>query len=152
MVFRKATIEDLGSIVDMLADDVLGQTRENNQIPLPLQYVKAFEKIIVDPNQELIVAENDDHAIVGTLQITFIQYLTYKGGIRAQVEAVRVRKDFRDRGIGRELINWVIRRAKERKAHVIQLTTDKKRPDALEFYKEIGFQASHEGMKLHLNI
>ncbi|WP_371743286.1 hypothetical protein [Pseudozobellia sp. WGM2] len=29
------------------------------------------------------------------------------------------------------------------------MTTDKKRPEALEFYKQLGFMASHEGMKLH---
>jgi len=47
------------------------------------------------------------------------------------------------------MFTWAIERAKERKAHLIQLTTDKKRPDALRFYEKLGFQATHEGMKLH---
>jgi hypothetical protein len=38
---------------------------------------------------------------------------------------------------------------KERNAHVLQLTTNKKRPDAIRFYEAIGFKASHEGMKMH---
>ena len=47
------------------------------------------------------------------------------------------------------MFNWAIQRAKDRKAHLIQLTTDKKREDALRFYEKLGFKASHEGMKLH---
>lgn len=49
------------------------------------------------------------------------------------------------------MLEWAIQKAKVEGCHVIQLTPDKKRPDALEFYKKLGFTASHEGMKLHLN-
>ena len=45
-----------------------------------------------------------------------------------------------------------IARAKERNCHVVQLTTDKTRPAAKAFYETLGFQATHEGMKLHLKI
>ncbi|MEN8143731.1 MAG: GNAT family N-acetyltransferase, partial [Gemmatimonadota bacterium] len=33
----------------------------------------------------------------------------------------------------------------------IQLTTDRRRPDALRFYLELGFKATHEGLKLHFD-
>lgn len=151
MTFRKATKEDVMAIVKMIADDELGKTRENFQIPLPKEYYRAFENITHDNNQELIVIENNDSDIIGTLQLSFIQYLTYQGGIRAQIEAVRIRKDQRGTGLGTIMFKWAIERAKERKAHVLQLTTDKKRPQALSFYKKLGFKDSHEGMKLHFN-
>jgi GNAT superfamily N-acetyltransferase len=92
---------------------------------------------------------NDHKEIVGTLQLTFIPYLTYRGGIRAQIEAVRVREDMRGKGLGEQLFRWAIDRARERGVHLVQLTTDKRRPDALRFYEKLGFKASHEGMKLH---
>ena len=41
-----------------------------------------------------------DKEIIGTLQLSFIQYLTYQGGIRAQIEAVRIRSDQRGQGLG----------------------------------------------------
>lgn len=151
MIFRKATQKDLQIIVKMIADDALGKTRENYQTPLPDQYSKAFENINVDPNQELIVVENSENEIIGTLQLTFIQYLTYQGGIRAQIEAVRIRKDQRGQGIGQKMFEWAINRAQEKGAHVLQLTTDKKRPEAIKFYEKLGFKASHEGMKLHFD-
>ncbi|WMX12351.1 GNAT family N-acetyltransferase [Aureispira sp. CCB-E] len=149
MKFRQATKNDLSQIVAMIADDKLGKTRENFQIPLPTEYLNAFENITADHNQELIVVEAENSEIIGTLQLSFIQYLTYRGGIRAQIEAVRIRKDKRGLGIGKIMFEWAINRAKKRKTHLLQLTTDKKRPQALKFYKELGFEPSHEGMKMH---
>ena len=149
MKFRKATTDDVTKIVEMIADDELGKTREQYQIPLPTEYYVAFENIDADPNQELIVLEDENSEIIGTLQMSFIQYLTYRGGIRAQIEAVRIRKDKRGAGIGKTMFEWAIARAKERNAHLLQLTTDKKRPKAIKFYEDLGFKASHEGMKIH---
>ena len=151
MKFRKTTKNDLQAIIHMIADDEFGRKRENYKVPLPSKYIKAFENIISDSNQELIVVENVDAEIIGTFQLIFIQYLTYQGGIRAQLEGVRIRKDQRGLGIGNHMIHWAIKRAKERNAHVLQLTTDKQRPKAIKFYEDCGFVASHQGMKIHLD-
>ena len=150
MIFRKATANDITKIVEMLVEDELGKTREVFQYPLPSEYRDAFKNIDKDPNQELIVVESDSAEIIETMQLSFIQYLTYRGGLRAQIEAVRIRKDKRGIGIGRMIFKWAENRAKERNAHLLQLTTDKKRPDSIEFYTKIGFKATHEGMKLQL--
>ena len=87
---------------------------------------------------------------VATFHLTFIQYLTHQGGLRAQIEAVRTNSNFRGQGIGKKVFEYVISRAKEKGCILIQLTTDKKRPDALRFYEEIGFVATHEGMKFKI--
>ncbi len=150
MHFRKATKKDISDVVKMLADDDLGAKREKYSNPLPQAYIDAFEAIDSDPNQELIVVENDDQEILGTFQLSFLQYLTYQGGVRAQIEAVRIRKDQRGKGIGKQMFEWAINRAQQKGAHVLQLTTNKKRPKAIQFYKNLGFVDSHEGMKLHL--
>lgn len=149
MNFRKATENDISSIVEMMVDDVLGKKRENFQNPLPIEYLKAFRQIDSDENQELIVVENESFEIIGTFQLSFIQYLNYCGGLRAQIESVIIRKDKRGRGIGKNMFVWAINRAKEKNAHLLQLTTDKKRPRALKFYEDLGFIATHEGMKMH---
>jgi L-amino acid N-acyltransferase YncA len=85
--FRQATREDLPEIVRMLADDFLGATRERYENPLLESYVKAFEEIEADKNNELIVAEKNGE-IVGTLQITFTPSISFQGGKRATVESV----------------------------------------------------------------
>lgn len=149
MNFRKATEKDLPSIVAMMADDMLGKERENFQTPLPIEYINAFNKINADENQELIVLENEDFEILGTLQLTFIQYLNYCGGIRAQIESVMIRKDKRGLGLGKNMFEWAINRAIEKDAGILQLTSDKQRPRAIKFYEDLGFKATHEGMKMH---
>lgn len=149
MTIRKAKRNDVIEIVRMLANDKLGKTREAFSVPLPEVYYDAFDKIVSDENQELMVVVGENNEIIGTLQLSFIQYLTYRGGIRAQIEAVRIREDQRGKGLGEKLFNWAIERAQEKGAHLLQLTTDKKRPDALRFYEKLGFKASHDGMKLH---
>lgn len=149
VTFRSAIREDLDAIVRMLADDPLGATRETRSSPLLPSYYSAFEAIRADPNNELAVACLDAE-VVGVLQITFIPYLTYRGGWRALVEGVRVNAAVRGQGVGRALLECAISRARERGCHVVQLTTDKSRPEAKAFYESLSFQATHEGMKLHL--
>ncbi len=149
MKFRKATKNDISAIVAMMADDMLGKNREKFEDPLPQAYIQAFKKIDADENQELIVIESEDSEVIGTLQLTFIQYMNYCGGIRAQIESVIIRKDKRGLGIGKTMFEWAINRAKEKNAFMLQLTSDKQRPRAIKFYEDLGFKATHEGMKMH---
>ena len=126
----------------------MGCTREKCIAPLPQTYYAAFTKIDVDQNSLLIVAELAGK-IVGTLQLTFIVYLTYQGGKRALIEGVRVDAAKRGLGVGAAMLNWAIQKSKEEECHMVQLTTDKRRKEALAFYQQLGFVASHEGMKLY---
>ena len=147
--FRDATAADLPTIVAMLADDALGRTRESADEPLPSSYYETFAAIERDPNNTLIVACEDDE-VVGALQLSFMPSISYRGSWRATIENVRTSNARRGQGIGRALVEHAIERARERQCRIVQLTTDKRRTDALRFYERLGFRASHEGMKLHL--
>ncbi|MBB6126847.1 GNAT family N-acetyltransferase [Mucilaginibacter lappiensis] len=149
LTFRLATKDDLPEIVAMLADDTLGMGREKAGEHISDKYVRAFEKIQTDPNQELTIVEMNGEK-VATFQMSFIQYLTYEGGLRAQIEAVRTHSKYRGQGIGTRVFEYAINRAKEKGCHLVQLTSDKKRLDAIRFYESLGFVASHEGMKIKL--
>jgi GNAT superfamily N-acetyltransferase len=149
MKIRKATDKDIAAIIELIADDELGKEREQFKDPLPEVYFEAFKEIDADKNQELLVVEDEHFEVIGTFQLSFIQYLNYCGGLRAQIEVVQVRKDKRGIGVGKKMIKWAIERSKEKNAFLLQLTSDKKRPKAIKFYESLGFVASHEGMKLH---
>ncbi len=148
--FRRATRADLAAIVRLLADDPLGASRERPEDPLPESYGSAFEAIDRDPNNELVVASGGAGEVLAVLQLTFIPYLTHQGCWRAMIEGVRVDSRLRGQGVGRFLFLWAIERARERGCGIVQLTTNKARPDALRFYQQLGFVASHEGLKLNL--
>jgi len=149
LTFRRARKEDLLDIVRMLSDDTLGAGREMFSEILSDNYIKAFDIISADQNQELTIVEMND-VKVATFHLTFIQYLTHHGGLRAQIEAVRTNSNYRGQGIGTKVFEYAINRAKEKGCILLQLTTDKKRPDALRFYETLGFVSTHEGMKLRL--
>ena len=146
---RRARPDDLGAMVELLANDPLGARRERLQTPLPASYAAAFAAIDNDPNQELVVACREE-VVVGVLQVTFLPYLTYCGGWRAQIEGVRIAASERSQGLGLQMLEWAVDRARARGCHLVQLTTDKTRPEAKRFYEALGFVSSHEGMKLHL--
>lgn len=149
LVFRRAARADLPKIVEMLADDFLGKQRERFENSLPESYLKAFEEIEADHNNELVVVEQNGET-VGTLQMTFIPSVSFQGGRRAQIESVRVVAERRGQGIGRKMFQWAIERAREKNCRMIQLSTNNDRADAQRFYENLGFKASHVGMKLYL--
>jgi GNAT superfamily N-acetyltransferase len=147
--FRDAERSDLPQIIALLADDALGRQREiPGAIPAPC-YLAALEAIAADANQQLVVAVEGD-VVVGTLQITFIPGLSRQGAWRGQIESVRVASDRRGSGLGHRLFEWAIERCRARGCSLVQLTTDKSRPDAHRFYEQLGFESSHLGYKLSL--
>lgn len=147
--FRRARQEDLPAIVRMLADDTLGSRREKATDPLPASYVDAFAAIDADPRMELVVGERQG-TVVGTLQLMFLPHLSEQGGLRAQIESVRVHSSVRRLGIGEAMMRWAIDRAAERGCVVVQLTTNRTRAEAQRFYQRLGFVDSHVGMKYPL--
>jgi ribosomal protein S18 acetylase RimI-like enzyme len=146
---RRATREDVRRIVEMLADDAIGATREQLADPLPRAYWDAFDAIEGDPNQYLAVAVIEG-TVVGCLQLTFVPGLTRLGMWRAVIEGVRVDSTRRGARIGETMVSWAIEESRRRGCGLIQLTTDKRRADAHRFYERLGFEATHEGMKLGL--
>ena len=143
---RTALIDDLPAIVGLLADDFLGQGRENIGPPLHSDYFDAFEAINTDPNQVFVVFEAEG-VIIGCLQLSFIPGLSRQGAWRGQIESVRISSERRGADLGQKMIRWAIDTCRERGCQIIQLTSDKTRHDAAEFYSSLGFVASHEGFK-----
>lgn len=147
--FRRATAADLPAIVALLADDPLGAAREDASIPLNARYVDAFAAIDADRNQLLAVAETGG-SIIGCLQLSFIPGLSRTGMWRGQIESVRIHRDHRGDGLGQAMFTWAIDTCHQHGCDLVQLTTDRARPDALRFYERLGFTGSHIGMKLAL--
>ena len=149
LTHRKAILNDLPRLIALLLEDELGSARESKSPELDENYIKAFHKIDSDPNQYLMVIENGDE-IIGTCHLTIMPSLTFIGGTRMQIAAVRVASNYRGQKIGSWMFDQATLYAKEHGCSIIQLTTNKKRPKAKHFYEKLGFEASHEGMKLYL--
>ena len=140
-------LADVPAIVALIAADQIGATRDGGDLA---PYERAFAAIDADPAQLLVVVTDVSGAVGGTLQLTFIPGLARRGGLRAQIEAVRVREDLRGGGVGHALFAWAIDEARRRDCVLVQLTSDKRRAEAHRFYGRLGFTASHDGFKLRL--
>src|SRR3954451_17712550 len=138
---RRAERADVGAIVALIAADQLGAAREAAGDLAP--YDRAFATVDADPAQLLVVVAASGGAVVGTLQLTFIPGLARRGGLRAHIEAVRVREDLRaragalrgggargGRGLGHARFAWAIDEAERRGCGLAQLTSHKSRADA----------------------
>jgi ribosomal protein S18 acetylase RimI-like enzyme len=150
VVLRRAEASDLPAIVELIAADQLGATRDGVKTPEDLAaYQAAFEAIDRDPAHLLLVAQSGPD-IVATMQLSFLPGLARRGALRAQIEAVRVHEACRSSGIGAAMFTWAINESRRRHCALVQLTTDKSRTTAHRFYERLGFVASHDGMKLSL--
>ena len=147
---RRATRTDLASIVSLLREDELGQTRECDGSELDMRYIEAFNRIDADPNQYLMVEVEADE-LVGTCHLTMMPSLTFTGTTRLQIEGVRVKESCRGQKIGEWMMQEAIQYGKSKGASIIQLTTNLERPRAKSFYERLGFVSSHVGMKLSRN-
>jgi GNAT superfamily N-acetyltransferase len=145
-VIRRAIQGDVPAILALLVDDDLGKLCEDGSLK---PYEDAFQAISRDENQIFGVA-NLDSKIVGCFQITFIPGLSRRGMWRAQIESVRIARALRGQGLGTIMMRWAIARAWERGCGLVQLNSDKTRPEAHNFYEALGFKASHEGFKLYV--
>ena len=112
-------------------------------------YQWAFHAIDTDSAQLLVAAEADAE-IVATFQLSFLPGLARRGALRAQIEAVRVRDDYRGRRLGEALMTWAIDEARRAAAPWCSSpVTSPGRPRTASTPGS-GFVASHEGMKLRL--
>ncbi len=149
VVVREAKAPDLPVLLALLADDPLGAVRESPSDTDMGHYRMAFEAIERDPAHRLLVCEHAGR-VIAMLQLSFIPGLSRRGSLRAQIEAVRIKTGYRGQGVGSGFVSWAIENARANGCSLVQLTTDKTRAEAHRFYAALGFEASHEGMKLLL--
>ena len=148
ITIRRAGRDDVGVIVAMLADDPLGSGRERLEDPLPASYFRAFEVLEHASHIQLVVAEDEDGAVIGCLQLCILPGLSSQGASRGLIEDVRVAAHCRSRGVGEKIVQWAVTEARAKGCALVELLTHNTRIDAQRFYARLGFQPSHVGMTL----
>ncbi len=148
ITMRHARRDDVGAIVAMLADDPLGSARERLEDPLPASYFRAFEALEHASHIQLVVAEDEDGAVIGCLQLCILPGLSSQGASRGLIEDVRVATHCRSRGVGEKIVQWAVAEARAKGCALVELLTHSTRVDAQRFYARLGFQPSHVGMTL----
>jgi ribosomal protein S18 acetylase RimI-like enzyme len=96
-----------------------------------------LEEIVASPATRLLVARDDDGAIVGSLTLAVFRIPT---GVRAWIEDVVVDESARGQGIGASLTREALRLATEAGARTVDLTSRPDREAANRLYQGVGFQ------------
>jgi GNAT superfamily N-acetyltransferase len=108
-----------------------------------------WQEILADPRRRFLIAE-DRARIVGTADMIVVANLTHAARPVAFVENVVVTAERRGDGIGRRLMEEVLRRAELAGCYKVQFLSNKSRTRAHAFYERLGFEPSSEGFRRDL--
>lgn len=130
--YRTATPADLPFIIGLVVEDGVIHTGDDPADAMHADYVDALAEITADPNEEMIVVE-ENGAPVGCFQLSYLPGLMRRGMKRGQIEVVHVAASHRNRGIGGDMMRWALERCRRNGCAMVQLTSNKKRLDAHRF-------------------
>lgn len=150
ITIRQARHEDVARIAALIMLGAAKPTMTQAEIETEAAhagYDEAFAAVQASPDNTLFVAEQAG-AVIGTFQVTLIPGLVARGRRRAKIESVHVAPERRGQGIGAIMIAHALAFAREHGAGLVELTSNKDRIDAHRFYRNLGFEQSHEGFKL----
>ena len=94
-------------------------------------------EIVESPATRLLVARDDDDAIIGALTLVLFRIPT---GMRAWIEDVVVDESARGRGVGEALTREALRLAADAGARSVDLTSRPSRTAANRLYRRLGFE------------
>lgn len=97
---------------------------------------EALQRIIESDSAQILIAEDENGEILGTMTIIIFQIPT---GIRAWIEDVVVDSSVRGKGIGKKLNLAALELAKQAGAKTVDLTSRPARQEANQLYRSIGF-------------
>ena len=145
---RTATEKDIPRILELYLQLAFNPPPDGTPTLPPEEYRRVFAKICALPGYSLLLAEEDGE-ILGTTVLVILPGFAHGVSPFAVVEYVVVDEAHRRQGIGKLLMDYVIAQAKEAGCYKIMLTSDKRRDEAHEFYRSLGFEASAHGFRLY---
>lgn len=144
VVVREAVAADVGDLLELLAE--LHPRYPGD----PSRSAAILSEILGSPGRSLLVA-NVDGVVVGTADLIVVANLSHGGAPWAIVENMVVRPDARGGGVGRALLEEILRRARAADCYMVQLLSLEHRLDAHAFYRRLAFEPVAEGFRVYLD-
>jgi GNAT superfamily N-acetyltransferase len=144
---RRATAADLDGVLRLYEELADGRVEA-----LPARHTDAVglsTTIWSQPGRFLLVAVKDDRPL-GTADLLIVPNLTHGGAPWAIVENVVVAGEARRTGIGRLLMDDIVRLCEKFGCYKIQLLSGKHRHEAHGFYRRLGFEQQANGFRRYL--
>lgn len=134
MVIRKATIEDVTGIYTLLCD--LEEITFDKE-----KFINRYKANLTDKNKMYYVYELNN-CVVGFISL-FVKKQLHHEKDTGEIEELIVDGKYRSQGIGRELIEYIYKKAKELDLQEIEVSSKANRIRAHHFYESNEFIKSH---------
>src|SRR5919112_189753 len=93
---------------------------------------------IKDKNYRIVIAEDkQNHQIIGSATLLIEQKFIHNGGKAGHIEDVATRKGYEGKGIGKKVIEELIKIARENECYKVILDCNEK---VMDFYEKTGFR------------
>lgn len=138
--YQPAASVDIDEVTEVSEDLIEAFARLIPQLSAtsPLPGAGELSEIVSSPSCILLVARSTGGAIVGSLTLALFRVPT---GLRAWIEDVVVDESARGGGVGEALVTAAVKRADERGARSVDLTSRPSRDAANRLYQRLGFVA-----------
>jgi ribosomal protein S18 acetylase RimI-like enzyme len=100
------------------------------------------------PHFEALLAFEGDEAV--GLAVYFFEFSTWRGRPGVYVQDMYVAPEMRGRGLGRDLMEAVVRRSRERGGRYVKLAVYDGNEQAIGFYRTLGFEICDDEQVLAL--
>lgn len=136
MKIRNATKRDKKAISELYYELHPVEEKENKEKGLLVPIEKS--KII-----PILLVAQENKQIAGFVWAHFIQYGFFKYGT---IDEFFVKKEFRGRGIGTNLLKKAIERLEKLNPKIILVGTEKENKEAIRLYQKIGFELGRRSL------
>ena len=133
-LIRLATSEDAAEVARLIAGFRDWQGRAE---PSDASIEASARRLLADPNTEYLLGGDPP---AGVLQLRF-RHSVWTGTDDAHLEDLFVEADARGSGLGRELVEAALGRARERGCARIELDANEANEPALKLYRSVGFSS-----------
>jgi glucosamine-phosphate N-acetyltransferase len=141
MELRKAEQRDLNAIMNLLNQLSPSNDELNKEV-----IKEIFNNINQDKNYFLCVIE-DNNTIIGTGTILIQMNLSHKGKPYGHIENIVVDENHRKKGVGKDIINFLINKAKENNCYKVILNC---KNEIVPFYQ--GCTMKETGVQMRLDL
>ena len=90
----------------------------------------------LNPNRHIIVLYEKDNEVIGTGSLLIEPKLTYNISYLGHIENIFVDEKYRNKGIGKQIVEYLVNYAREKSCYRIDLACEDK---LINFYKGLGF-------------
>ena len=131
---RAATEADLPSILALYVE-----VEDDGPVPSIEEARSIFARTKNYPDYTIYVAVLDG-SIIGTFELLIMDNLAHMGAPSGVLEDVVVHRDWRGKGVGKQMVKFAMDRCREKGCYKLALSSNLKREAAHRFYDGLGFQ------------